>query len=144
MNKTDKICRTDEFVISKVPLDIIYKICQFMNIVDICKFRRINKIIFYNITLIQYDLLSYQLKLQCDFTNCNYFHNWLNTYLSRHLYQYNEADFLFKFFISTKLSNSMDKHENKENYISLFNCKLVILTSTFATLLVCPIENRTW
>ena len=88
MNKTDKICRTDEFVISKVPLDIIYKICQFMNIVDICKFRRINKIIFYNITLIQYDLLSYQLKLQCDFTNCNYFHNWLNTYLSRHLYQY--------------------------------------------------------
>ena len=59
-----------------------------MNIDDICKFRRVNKIIFYNITHIQYDILSYQLKLQSDFRNCNYFHNWLNTYLNSQVYQY--------------------------------------------------------
>jgi hypothetical protein len=80
----------DKVKVTEVPLDIIYNICKFLNIVDICNFRRINKIIFYNITRVQGDLLSYQLRLQSDFINCNYFYDWLNTYLRHHVYQYRQ------------------------------------------------------
>jgi hypothetical protein len=43
---------------------------------------------FNKVTSIQYDLLSYQLKLQSDFSNCTDFHNWLNKYIIHHVYKY--------------------------------------------------------
>ena len=78
-------------MINKAPVDIIYNICKFLNAVDICNLRRIDKVLFYNITRIQCDLLSYQLRLQSDFIDCNYFYNWLNSHLRQHVYQYKKS-----------------------------------------------------
>lgn len=87
-------------MIDKVPVDIIYNICKFLNVVDICNLRRIDKVLFYNITRIQCDLLSYQLRLQSDFINCNYFYNWLNSHLSQHVYQYKQM--FYKDYLTNK------------------------------------------
>lgn len=88
-----------ELQLGKVPLDIIYNICKFLNIVDICNFRRINKIIFYNITRIQGDLLAYQLRLQSDFINCTYFYDWLQCFILRH-----------RVYQSTKIFSNVSSH----------------------------------
>lgn len=87
-------------MINKAPVDIIYNICKFLNVVDICNLRRIDKVLFYNITRIQCDLLSYQLRLQSDFIDCNYFYNLLNSHLSQRVYQYKQM--FYKDYLTNK------------------------------------------
>lgn len=79
-----------KIILSNLPTDIIYNICKLLNIVDICKLNVVNKEFFNKISRIQSDLLSYELRLQKDFINCEYFYHWLNTYLSTHLCQYKQ------------------------------------------------------
>lgn len=82
--------------IQHLPVDIIYKICTFSNIVDICKFRTTNKTMYYKIMRIESDLLSHQLRLQNNTatrttnsqSRLELFYNWLNNYLNNHLHQY--------------------------------------------------------
>jgi len=99
--------------INNLPLDIIYKICQFINIVDICKLKRIDKKMFCSISRIQPDLLSYQLKLQRDFINCKSFYNWLNAYLTSHLHQYKKMFY--------KDYQFLHRSRNLQFYIKNFN-----------------------
>ena len=63
MSKETKVTRS-ALKVYELPHDILYKICNFSNVIDICYLQNTNKIIKSKLKRIGNDILSYQLQLR--------------------------------------------------------------------------------
>ena len=121
--------------IHELPNDILYKICNFSNTVDICYLQNTNKIMKSKLKRIGDDILSYQLQLRNNMhyknkihfpgepcfneskafiINQKTFYDSLNYYLINHLYQYKKV--FYKNFEDKKIFYKNFKNKNFEQF----------------------------
>lgn len=80
--------------VDDLPIDILYNISTFSNVIDLCNFQNINKKLRSKIYTINSDILSYQLYSKNTLLNQTNFYNFLNYQLVNILYKYKKRGFL--------------------------------------------------